>query len=248
MFCLGASGVLAGSMGSIEKPDSLGFVGIEGGWLQADVDGDMQIRNGSQFRPPLNRDRYTLHKADTGLFGIQLGYRQEIPAQYIPAWSVALRYRQSFSSNWGGTVYQYSLPQFDNYRYSLAVESAAFLIQGKLALIDYNHWKPWISAGAGIAFNRASEFRETAYPGVIPRLSPAFTGHTSSQFSWNTGAGIDWHLSAPWLVSAWYEYQDNGKLATGKGTRLWSSQSLTVPSYRANAAIIGLSYLFDSLV
>jgi hypothetical protein len=153
-----------------------GYAGIE----KPNVNGSMQIENGSDYPLPYNFDNYSTTTNTAASAALEAGYRWYTETRYIPSFAVSLRYQHLFSNDIGNTIQQYSLSDFTNYTYQWNVVSDIFVLLGKLNLFECHHVMPYLTAGGGVTYNRATNYAETPYPGITPRISPGFNDNTSS--------------------------------------------------------------------
>lgn len=222
------------------------YLAADLGVLRTDFDQRIRVHNGSDYPEPFNKDQFSLEQNSQVFVGVGGGYRWERDSQWLPAYSLGLRYKHIFLKDFGNTITQYSKPEFTNYNYDWNIYSDVLLASTKLNLFQYSLASPYVGGGLGVAFNRASSYQETALPGITPRVSPAFTNHTSSQFAYNLGAGVDFRLTRQFILSLSYEYQDLGKISSGRGMNTWAGQKLNLDSYQSNAALLSFNYLFDA--
>lgn len=207
----------------------------------------MTIDNGSGFPAPGNVDQY--HASSTqkeGMLAAAAGYRWTQQAQaWLPAVELALRYQYLFPQSINGSVTQFSLSPNQDYAYHWTTDVNIISLFTKLDLISYKKTMLYVDVGVGSAFVHAHDYQETAYPGVTPRISPAFANRTSSQWSYNVGAGIDISLSPQLIGSVGYDYQSLGDMTSGPGQTTWSGSELHLGRFGLNTALISLTYLFD---
>lgn len=222
------------------------FISTEVGGQQVKLQ-PMTVGNGSGFPPPNDRDIYTGKSDNNQAFiGVVAGRRWQNESLWFPQYSLGLRYKYLFSKAVGGQVIQYSLPQFTNYNYTFKTTANALLLAGKLDIRRYNKFTPYVSAGAGTVFNRASSYSEMALPGITSRISPNFAGKNTNQFTYTLGAGLNYQATQKLNFALGYEFQDWGMMQTGNGTVGWADQSLSQPNYRSNALFLGIDYLFNN--
>jgi opacity protein-like surface antigen len=223
-------------------PRSGMFVSAEIGIQKVDSE-TIIINNGSDFEAPYNTDIYTGgDSSNQTSFGLTAGYRWRNENIWIPQYSLGLRYRHLFTNDINGQVIQYSLPEFTNYDYSLNMSSNALLLAGKIDVYKFNNIMPYLGLGLGMAFNHSS-YSEVALPGVTPRISPGFGNQTSSQFTYNLGAGLDVQVTPKLSLSIGYEFEHWGALNTGPGTVKWASQMLSQSSDASHALLFSLDYM-----
>ena len=219
---------------------SLGVGGQQSQWNASSVN------NGSLFPLPYSQDRFSSSSSSTkALISLFAGKSWQRDQPWLPAYSLGVLYQSLFSSPLQGSITQYSLPEFTNYRYQAQASSNLVLASGKWDLYRYHQALPYVTAGLGAAFNRFNGYQETALPGVTPRLSPGFADNSNSRFAYQLGAGVDYEVNPQLMLTVGYQYLNLGRLDSGPGTSSWSSQALGFGSYRSNAVLFGLSYSFD---
>lgn len=208
----------------------------------------MTIDNGSGFPAPSNVDQYTAYSNhNEGMLAAAAGYRWTQQAQpWFPAVELALRYQYLFPERITGTVTQYSLPLYKNYSYSWKTNANVLSLYTKLDLMQYQQVMLYFDVGLGASFVNAQQYQENNFPGVSPRLSPSFAKRTSTQFSYNVGAGIDISLFPQLIFSLGYDYQSFGNVVSGPGQTAWSGTQLNLGNWGMNTALMSLTYLFDN--
>lgn len=222
-----------------------GYIQANLGLTNTSGSNSMLINNGAADPYPANYDSFSTNQhKQGGMAAIGAGLQWENNRLYLPAYSLGLRYQYFFNQAIGGTITQYSDPDFVNYNYQLKTHSNVLSALSKINLMKYKHFSPYIDVGAGVAFNQTGSYQETAIGNVVARIdSPAFATHRSSQFSYSAGAGIDYQLNPKWLISVGYEYQDLGSIQSGYGRMPWSAERLSLKKYATNSGIISLTYL-----
>lgn len=208
-------------------------------------DSAMQINNGSSFAAPYHQDSYAVnHDTFQPMVAVFAGKRWQRDSAWLPAYSLGVRYESLFTTTVHGVISQYSLPEFTNYDYTWNIVSNLLFASAKVNLYQYKRLLPYVTAGLGGAFNRASGYEENALPGVTSRFSPDFQDNTKTQFAYHVGVGLDVQLTQGMLVSLAYQYMNLGQIKSGYGTSTWSNQSLDLGSYHSNGLFLGATYLF----
>jgi opacity protein-like surface antigen len=218
------------------------LTGLIGG-DKATVNDQLTINNGANFTNPNNIDIYTTNAGSSFVLGLEGGY--QFTSLMLPALSIGVRYTHYFNPTIDGQVIQYSIPAFTNYNYQFDLESDVLLATAKMNFFTAKTLNPFIRGGVGMSWNNASRYSEVALPNVTPRISPSFVNHTQSAFAYQLGAGLDWKVKPQWLVSLAYEYSHLGNFSLGNGTLNWSNESLSAGSLSNNAAVLGLTYVFQ---
>jgi opacity protein-like surface antigen len=206
---------------------------------------NISVPNNSGFPSPYNQDAYTVHQKIQPLFTLGLGQRFENASQWLPAYSLGLYYQHFFATNMGNQITQYTAPSFTNYQYNWDLSSDALLIGGKLNILRFWRLLPYVTASVGCAFNKSSGYSESALPGLTDtRVSPGYQAKTLMQLAYNLGAGFDFQLTKSFMLAAEYQFQNLGNTSLGHGSGTWSNESLNLGRYRANTALVSLTYLF----
>jgi opacity protein-like surface antigen len=229
----------------IHTAQSNWFVSLGLGGERPQFESTMSVNNGSNFPAPYNQDLYSVGTKTGLIVDAAIGHRWEREATWISAYSLGLSYQNIAAINAGGTVMQYSDPTFTNYNYNSYISSNVLLAFAKINLFQYRAVSPFIKGGVGCAFNRSSDYSETALANVTPRENPAFASETTSQLAYKVGAGVDVQLNKQVIISLDYAYLHLGNVSSGTGAALWSGQSLNLGSYRSNEMLLSVNYLFE---
>lgn len=224
------------------------FVGIEVGALWPNTPSVMTVANGSNYPSPYNVDRYSADLGSDAALSAMLGYQWHRQTEWIPAYTLALRYQHLMANDLAGEITQYSSPEFLNYDYRWNVHSDLLSLYSKIDIHQYGDFTPFVDLGLGLALNHSGRYQETAKAGVTPRISPAYQSHSQSEFAYNLGFGIDYALAAQWRVSVSYDYQNLGRFQSANGVSTWSAERLNMGEYKANTLSAGVTYYFDSLM
>ena len=126
-----------------------------------------------------------------------------------------------------GAIWDDADPEFNNFVYSYKVQHSHVAIKGKLLSDAGFIVIPWVSASAGVGFNRASDFFNT--PVIYEALpNPDFVDHNKTAFTYTLGAGVQKALNQSWQIGIGYEFADWGKSQLGRafGQTLGSGLSL----------------------
>jgi opacity protein-like surface antigen len=221
------------------------------GYIQADLGlsttlspNSMLIFNGALDPYPANMDLFsTNNHHHGGMVSVSTGLRWQQERRYFPSYSLGLRYQNWFQQQIDGSITQYSDPEFVNYSYTLNTSSNVFSVFSKINLVKLQRFLPYASIGLGSSINKTGRYTEQAYPGIVARIdSPDFNSHSSTQFSYNLGTGLDYQLNQQMLMSLGYEYQDLGAVRSGYGQFPWSSERLSQNRYQTSTVLVSLSY------
>ncbi len=198
----------------------------------------------------------TMHNTNvdaSGLLALEGGYQWIHNNKWLPFYSLALSYMYGFPARVNGQVEQYSLPEFTNYNYQFKIKTQTLLAEFKADIYQWQRWMPFLLAGAGVSFNNAGNYTEQPLSGVTPRVSPGFSNHTTSWFSYTVGAGLDYIIQKNIWMSLIYQYNNLGQVQTGTGV---DATTLTDTNYdtdrlkthiKSNTVMLSVTYLFDAM-
>lgn len=220
------------------------FVGIDGGVEIVSVENNIPAINSLQLPPPYDLDSYSTTNPTTGSVAVEGGYRWQSGKEFLPVYSLGVRYKHLFLGQVGQQIAIFALPEMTDYNYNWNVSSDTFLVTAKLNIYRWGRLMPYINGGVGAAFNHTSGYNERAKSGIVPRVSPNFGNNTYSEFTAMIGAGLDWSINSKLLVSLGYEYQNLGRISSGTGAGYWSGTSLNSDTYQSNGVVFGFKYLF----
>ncbi|CAM2995595.1 Opacity protein and related surface antigens [Legionella steigerwaltii] len=229
---------------SIFNTQSSWFIALGGGAQFPELHSQMKVNNGSGFPSPFDFDRYSITNDNGGVIAASAGRRWQNNNFWFPSYSLSVFWQYFFKTHIRGEITQYSLPEFTNYNYNLDFTSNLLLASGKINLFRYVIFSPYVNGGIGSSFNNVSNYREEAFSGVTPRVSPGFRDSNTSEFAYNVGAGIDVQFFPQLIFSVGYIYQDLGPISSGNGINTWAEQSLNPGSYRSNEVLVTATYLF----
>lgn len=237
--------IFASSAKAIDSPHNGWYLGAELGLTKPNLKNTTTVNNGSNYPAPSNQDRYSIHTSNMTDLGVQLGYRFSRNASFIPAYSIGLRYQHLFQNKVQGSVIQYSLADFNNYRYAVNVQSNLLSLYSKIDIATLGPIMPYVDLGLGMVRSRISQFSESPNANITPRLSPSFAARTQGQFAYTLGAGIDITLMPKLWMNIGYDFQSLGNLSTGHGNHAWSADRLNFGTFKTNTGLIGLTYLMN---
>lgn len=146
-----------------------------------------------------------------------------------------------------GSVYEYSLPDFNNSTYTLEVKSYRIMVDTELAFRPlYFGVMPFIKAGIGGARNKLS-FQNLPRPDIGADGGYYHLGDNGkNNFAYEIGAGIKLPVSQHFVLSAHYLYADLGD-AESRVSDNQTGVVLASPlktDVHTQSVLFGLSYLF----
>ncbi len=189
---------------------------------------------------PNDQYHYSHTNAAT-LLSLLGGYTWSTSHRFLPSYSLGVSYSYVYPSTIGGRIRQFSLPTFENYNFQYQVQRQTILAIFKADIQRWSDTMPFITAGAGLSINKASNYQEQALTGVTPRVSPGFGSQTNTQFSYTVGAGLDYIVKKNVTVSLEYNYGYFGHVQTGYGNGQRLSTALS-----ANTIMVSANYFLAS--
>lgn len=112
--------------------------------------------------------------------------------------------------------------------------------------ITWDKFKPFLSAGLGIAWNKLGEMRSIMSPGLGTNL--ILSGNTQNSFTWQLGAGIEYAMTKNFALDLAYRFVDMGNFISGTSFIDQASvvsgdiQPFRMNHVGANEFYIGLKY------
>lgn len=204
------------------------------------------INNTTGFPTPYGQDIYTTNNntSTAGLLILAGGYQWQHASNWLPHMIIQLKYTRMSNVTFGGQVLKLSIPTANNFIYHYDLQTQSVLLDLKADLTTWHHFMPYLSFGAGPTINHMSNYTEHSnppYPYV--RTSPGFANKTTTNFTYQVGAGIDYDLNQKLIVSMGYVYQNLGDVKTGSGTGpTYTGQSLKKTA-QSQLVEITMSYL-----
>lgn len=223
------------------------FIRGDAGIIWPQIHNSAKVTNGSGFIAPLDVDYYSVIAANNhGQLAAATGYQWQRESQFFPAFALGLHYQHIFSKEYAGAIMLYSLPEFTNYSYNFALQADTLSIFSKINFWQYERVQPYAEGGLGFSRNRTNRYLESAYAGVIPRVSPAYANNVETNFAYNLGLGLDFLLTDAISFSVAYNYQSLGAVRTGSGRSQWTSKRLDIGNWSVDNAYISLTFYGDS--
>lgn len=141
------------------------------------------------------------------------------------------------SSTVKGEVWQYQLPQFNNYRFSAPLSSTRLMLDFKPRPITWNQLTPYLILGAGASWNAAS-YDEKANNGIDPAGERSLAKHTQTQWAWDIGVGFDYAFTDRISLTTEYIYAFLGDAMPQEGSAIIAAPEF---SYQVQSLLFGLS-------
>jgi opacity protein-like surface antigen len=146
-------------------------------------------------------------------------------------------------ANLNGDIWEDADPEFNNFTYSYKVSHAEIALKGRLigsyncAIVD-----PYISASAGIGFNRAYDF--TINPVISEAVpAPAFGSNTTTAFTYALGIGIQKSFTPHLQAAIGYEFSNWGKIQLAHAPGQTVGEGLSLNHFYAQEIQFSLFYI-----
>ncbi len=155
---------------------------------------------------------------------------------------IGLEMAATSSTKLTGDVWEDANPAFNNYFYKYEISHKHIALQGKLlGDVDWQI-KPWLSATAGIGFNKSHSFINT--PSIFAAVaSPNFADKTISSFTYGLGLGAQYILDKNWQIGLGYEFSDWGKSKLGSMSGADTNQKLSLSKLHAHSILVNLTFI-----
>lgn len=177
--------------------------------------------------PPFS-NHYTSEKAyqSSGLLGLGLGVEHGLTEQL--SWQLGLSGYFNSNIRSTGHVWQFALPEFDNFIYDYTIQSKRVMATGKVLATIKQSIHPYVSCELGAGFNRTSAYKET--PLIIEAVAMApFSDRTHASLAWGVGGGIDVDINPTLRLGLGYQFANLGKTSLGASPAQFTQQSLRLP-------------------
>lgn len=225
--------------------DGSWYISVDGGIFKPSVSSTILINNGSGFDAPHDVDRYSTTASNSALIALAAGRYWERENMWFPGYYLGLRYQHLFNHDVDGSIMQYSLPAFSNYRDSWSISSNTLLAYTKLEIAKAGPIRPYVNGGIGISINQFGAYTEYGEPSITIRTSPAFASRNKAAFAYDVGCGLNFNMNANIVFSVGYDYQNIGTTTSGPGRTTWSGERLKQGGINGNSIVLGATFLFD---
>lgn len=171
------------------------------------------------------------------LFG---GLQKEISPGWLGQLGVAVA--TTASAKMSGQIWLDANPTFNNFYYNYSINRTYVGIKGKLLKeTNWNGVMPYVSASAGISFNRAHSYNSV--PVNFEDVADApFPDYVTQSFSYVLGAGIQKTINQRWSAGVGYEFSDWGTSGLGAIPGQTAPTAIPLNNLYNNAAIVYISY------
>jgi opacity protein-like surface antigen len=148
-------------------------------------------------------------------------------------------YRSS-STIWG-SVWQYQLPQFNNYNFNAPFTSTRLMLDLKPMLVTWHQISPYLIFGVGLARNNIAYYENITGAGVSSNSANSLAHHIYINTAYDLGVGASIPMTSHLIASLEYLYTNLGDLVTSGTSQaaLISSPKFTIYT---QAALFSLSW------
>jgi hypothetical protein len=177
-----------------------------------------------------------------GLFEAFVGTEYPIFANWLLQGGIA--YAQQGSYTVSGTYLQGpDIASTDQYNYQFKVRTRQVLLQTKWMYPIRGRYFPYLLAGLGASFNKASNFSNTAPPSLT--FSRTYADNTTSGLAYRLGIGMDIALMQQLRLGIAYRFANLGKVSLGSATIQQTAVGGTLDQANtyANEALLQLTFL-----
>jgi len=115
-----------------------------------------------------------------------------------------------------------------NYQYRYRLQAQQLLAVVRLFTTTHKIYHPFLFAGIGAAFNRASEYDATTTQTDCINLTPTFDSNTQTSFSYALGVGVDTDMNNNIRIGLGYQFADLGRFSLGNGKVTFNQYSSPV--------------------
>lgn len=191
-------------------------------------------------------DRYNAPQVQqSSLVSLSGGYVWQRLSQWLPFTSLGLEYSYFFPAQAEGIIEDYSDEEEANHSYQYKVAHQIVYLRGKIDLVRWQNWMPYVSAGLGSSWNRFSNYSEQAITNVDSfHEDPKFPNKTTTHFSYSLGIGIDYIFTRNLWGSLGYRFDHIGPFQTGTSEVFVFAQESVNTSMKAHSLVGSLRYLF----
>lgn len=180
----------------------------------------------SLLPPFLNHYASKTSYQSSGLLGLGLGMERGLAEQL--SWQLGLSGYFNTEVRSKGHVWQFALPEFDNFIYDYRIQSKRLMASGKLLGTVKQTLHPYLSGELGAGFNRTSSYTETPLIIEAVPMTP-FSNRTQTSFAWGVGGGVDVDINAGLRLGLGYQFADLGKASLGRSPAQLTQQTLRLP-------------------
>ena len=224
LVCVSQLGYAGGNLVSSSVDSGLrSFVGFT---LGAEFTRTGHTQTLSLLPPFSNHYTSSTSYQSSALLGLGMGLERRLAEQL--SWQLGLSGYFNTEMRSKGHVWQFALPEFDNFIYDYRIQSKRLMATGKLLGTVKQTIHPYVSGELGAGFNRASSYRETPLAFEEVPMAP-FSDRTQTSFAWGVGVGVDVDINTGLRLGLGYQFADLGKASLGRSPAQLSQQTFRLP-------------------
>ncbi|KTD46277.1 outer membrane protein [Legionella quateirensis] len=141
-----------------------------------------------------------------------------------------------------GDIWQDADPDFNNLFYDYKIKHTRLAVKGKLLTDFYQLVQPYLSGSLGVGVNHAYNYSTTP-KNIDIQPEPPFASHTTRDFSYTLGAGLQRALNSHWSVGVGYEFSDWGRTSLGSSAEQVLTGGLNLNHVYTNQLQFNLSFV-----
>jgi opacity protein-like surface antigen len=143
-----------------------------------------------------------------------------------------------------GNVWQFELPEFNNYTFSAPITSTRLMLDVKPSLFTFHAISFYPILGMGISWNKIS-YQETAIDSETSDSSQSLSQHTNTNFTYDAGLGARFDISEHLNASVEYLYTHLGTVSPS-AISLTNTALLSPPKFKLSnqSVLFGLGWKF----
>ena len=216
-------------------------------WVQAALGPSFSKKSSTYIKvTDVETDKLAQTKNRTALvYSLGLGYTLPLQKSFVNQVNFSLDAYLNSSWHSKGYVYQFNMPE-PNYDLKMNMRSNRLMLDGKVNMLRYHRFNPFLLVGIGHAWNILKSYKETAIPPTPEGYELNFSRHTTGHFAYQLGLGSDVTLTKNLEGFLEYLYTNSGYYTTG--TEI-DNQKVSVQEggkfkAREHQVLVGLSYHF----
>lgn len=225
-----------------QKPLDSWYFDLNLGWIFNIKSGPAVYLNNFDIPP----DRYNSPKVkQRPLVSLSAGYVWARSSQWLPFVSLGLEYSYFFPEKAEGSVEDYSEEEDENHMCKYNLTHQTLYLQGKIDVVRWQRWMPYVSAKLGSSWNKFSNFNEQRITDVdSTHENPQFPNNTTKNFSYSLGAGVDYIFTQNLWGSLGYRFDHIGYIQTD-ASNVFIFEHEKINTFRKmHSLIASLRYLF----
>ena len=158
-------------------------------------------------------------------------------------WSsqLGISYYQNSAFQSRGDQYYFGDPNFNDVGYEYYMTSHRLLAEAKLLYTVKNIFHPYVDVGVGEAFNNAEDYSEHPYDTTGVSTGAPFGNHSTGNFTYTAGLGVDMDVSKQVRMGVGYRYADLGKVGLGTSSLQADTNTLQKNSITSNEFLFQIS-------